>query len=353
MIRIRHAFAACFALLTIVAATASPAGAQDFSALTGKTVRFIIGANGGGSTDRYARLFIDSLQPLLPNTTLVAQNLPGGDGQLAIAEAMGAGPNAVTILVIQTGPFYEQLRQTTPPAIDIGRFHAIGSLASNQRVLGMRTSLGAADFDELVALDRNLITLTNSVTAANHMESIIVAAITGIHTQIVTGVEDQLRDPMIMAGEADLSVSSFLNLRPLFQSGAAIPVLRTGTTGYAADLASLPTLADVARPGTPPELIEMIDTLNILGRLLMAVPGTDPAAVDALRAAFAEVVAAPAVAAAYAAQSLDLSPTGGAEVERRMGTLLGNASAGAAFREYLACGEREAEAGRQIDCPAP
>ena len=352
MNRARRNLFVCLAAFSSSLATASGPAAQALDALDGKTVRFIIGANAGGSTDRYARLFIDALRPLLPNATLVAQNLAGGDGYLAIAEASTAGPNAITLVFVQTGPIYEQLRQASSPSIDIGQFHPIGSLATNQRVVGVRASLGATTFEELVALDRHLITPTNSATAANHMEAVLVGAATGIRIRPIVGLQDELRDPMMMAGEVDLSVASYLNLRPLFQSGTAIPVLRTGSSDYLPDLALLPTLADVVAPGTPPELIEVMDTLNLLGRLLMAVPHTDPAAVEALRASFDAVVTSPEVVALYAAQSLDLSPTPGEEVERRMAALLGDEDAGAVFRSFLACGEEEAAAGTPVDCSA-
>jgi tripartite-type tricarboxylate transporter receptor subunit TctC len=352
MNRVRPSLLACLAFAAFLTGPASEASAQTYEALNGKTLRFIIGANGGGSTDRYSRVFLDGLRAVLPNATVVAQNVPGGDGQLAIAEAATAGPNAVTLIIVQTGPIYEQLRQTTVPQIDIGKFRPIGSLATNQRLVGVRTSLGATTFEELVALDRQLVTLTNSATAANHMESVLVAAATGIHLKLIVGATDEMRDPLMMAGEADLSVSSYLNLRTLFDGAVAIPLLRTGLTGYDAEFEAVPTLAEMALPGTPPELLEMMDTLNVLGRMIMAVPATDPAVVDALRAAFDEVVASPAVAAAYEAQSFDLSPTSGAEVERRMITLLGDAEAGSAFRAYLACGEEEAAAGTEIDCAA-
>lgn len=340
-------------LLLMTAIGLSPqAAAQGLAALDGRTVRIIVGANPGGSTDRYARLLIDALEPMLPNTALLAQNLPGGDGLLAVAEGAMAGPNAITLVVIQTGPLYEQLRRTDSPSIDIGEFHPIGSLATNQRVVAVRSSLGAASFAELVALDRHLVDATYSATASNHMDSLLVAAMTAMHTHVVTGVDDEVRDPMMMAGEVDLSVSTYLNLRPLFLSGAAIPLLRTGASGYQADLAELPTLADVALPETPPELIAMMDTLNLIGRLVMAVPNTDPGVVAALRIAFDEAVASPEVQRAYAAQSLDLSPTPGAEIERRISVLLHDAPAGEAFRAYLACGEDESERGVSVDCSA-
>lgn len=352
MDRARYALRALLAAVVLLSGFAHPAAAQTFDALTGKTVRFIIGANAGGTTDRFARVFIDALRPLLPGTTLLAQNVPGGDGQLALVEASAAGRNVVTAVFLQAGPIYDQLRQPTVPSVDIGRFRPIGSLASNQRMVGIRASLGVTTLDELVALDRQLVTLTNSVTASNHMEAILFAAMTGVRLKVVTGVSEDMRDSLMLAGEVDLSVTPYLSLRKMIEAGVGIAILRTGTSGYPPDLAALPTLADVLPADTPPGLIEAVDTLNVLGRMLMAVPETDEMVVDALRAAFDEVVASPAVAAAYAAQSFDLSPTPGIEVERRMVALLGNEAVAATFRAYLACGEEEAESGKELDCAA-
>jgi hypothetical protein len=155
---------------------------------------------------------------------------------------------------------------------------------------------------------------------------------------------------MMMADEVDISVASYLNLKPLLDSGVGIAVLRSSEAGYPPEFAALPSLADVALPGTPPQVIEIMDTLNALGRLVMAVPNTDPAVVDALRTAFDQLVATPSVVELFASQRLDLVPMAGAELEERMATLLGDRAAGDIFRAYLACGEEEAAAGTAIDC---
>ncbi len=326
------------------------ASAQGADPLAGKTLRFIIGANAGGSSDNYARIFIDQLRPLFPNTTMVAQNLPGADGQFAIVEAAASGPNAVTLVFIQPGPIYDQLRQSTAPAIDLATFHPIGALASNQRLVIVRTSLGATNFDEVVALGLRLKTPTTSAVAANHVESVLIDAVTPLELDVIAGVDDQVRNPMFIAGELDAIVTSYFNVRTLFESGHMVAVLRTGETGYPPEFASLPSLADVALPGTPPEVIEIMDTLNALGRLLIAAPNTDPAAVEALRVGFDEVVAAPALAAEYDRLGLSFGPMSGHELEARMVTLLADRHAGDIFRAYLACGAEGAVGPAAVQC---
>jgi hypothetical protein len=153
---------------------------------------------------------------------------------------------------------------------------------------------------------------------------------------------------MFIAGELDALVSSYFNVRTLYESGYLLAILRTGESGYPPEFDALPSLADVALPGTPPEVIGIMDTLNVLGRLLMAAPNTEPATVTALRAAFDEVVASPGLAGLYEAQRLSLAPVPGRELEVRMHTLLADQGAGDIFRALLACGaESPATA---IDC---
>lgn len=330
-------------------AAAQGAGAD---ALAGKTIRFVIGASAGGSTDRYARNFIGALEPLLPNASLVAQNVAGGNGVLALVEAATASPNLITLVFFQAGPIYSQLREPASSPVDISQFHPIGSLSGNQRLVIVRSSLAANSFADLVALDRQLVAPTDSVTAANHIESTLIGAITDLHLKIVTGVGDELRDPLLIAGDADLTVSGYLNSGPLLESGAGVAVLRMGESGYPAQFESLPTLADVARPGTPPQVVEIMDTLNALGRLLMAAPETDPAAVDALRGAFDQLVVMPSFVQSLGGQGLSLSPMSGVDLEERMLTLLADTEAGDLFRAYLACGDAEA-AGAPLDCTSP
>lgn len=155
-----------------------------------------------------------------------------------------------------------------------------------------------------------------------------------------------------MSGDADVAIGSQISLVPLIEAGQLVMVLRLGSAGYPPGLDAVPTLRDLARPEISREIIGLTESLNNLGRLVLAAPATDPAIVEALRLAFDAAMAHPATIAAYEGGDLVLAPTPGAAVEAAMRGLLGNASAREVLVGYLACGEREGGAADE-DCSRP
>jgi tripartite-type tricarboxylate transporter receptor subunit TctC len=340
------------ALVSALAPLCGPASAQapadPLAALEGRTIRFIIGGTPAGDADFYGRGFLDGLEAVLPQTTIHTQNISGGGGSLALVEAMasGGGP-VITLALVHSTPVYSQIFGSELAPFDLGEFHWIGALTNNQNVVAVRSSLGIASVEALVALGRPLVLPVSGT--AEEIEAGLLAAMTPLHLRIVPDVDDEIRDTLLLAGDADLALASYLSLKQRVDSGDLIIVLRIGSSGYPPELAGVSTLAETARPSISPQAVALTDSLDGLGRLVVAAPATDPADVEALRAAFDLAVAKPEVAAAYQRQSFVLAPTPGAEVERQMDLLLGNVAAGDLFAAYLACGRQETS-GPEQEC---
>jgi hypothetical protein len=64
-----------------------PAQADELDILSGKTIRFIVGAGPTSGTSKYARPFADELKRLLPDTTIRVQSIDGVGSALARDEA--------------------------------------------------------------------------------------------------------------------------------------------------------------------------------------------------------------------------------------------------------------------------
>ncbi|MCC6984349.1 MAG: hypothetical protein IT535_13855, partial [Bauldia sp.] len=214
-------------------------------------------------------------------------------------------------------------------------------LTNNQRVLFARASLGAGSVADLVALGAPLTVPVDSVGSIAEVEATLVSAITDLTLDVKVGFDDALRDSLLLSGGADLAVNNYLAMKPLIDGGQLIPVLRIGAHGYPPELDAVPTLAAVAQPGTPDELVETIDSLNNLGRMVLAAPATSPEAVDDLRRAFDLTVASPGLAATYAAATLNLNPTSGAELAERVGAVLADPEIAALLNAFIDCGRAE------------
>ena len=119
----------------------SPAahGQADFFA--GKQIKIVVGFSAGGIIDLWARLFALYLGKYIPgNPTLVVQNLPGGGSMIAANQLFNvAKPDGLTLAMLSSGLYFDQLLGAKEVKYDWAKFAWIGSPVKNFEVLTMRS----------------------------------------------------------------------------------------------------------------------------------------------------------------------------------------------------------------------
>jgi tripartite-type tricarboxylate transporter receptor subunit TctC len=330
---------------------ASAAGiAAEFDILNGKTLRFVIGGPAGQNNDRTARLFIEALKKKVPGMTVAAQNNAGASGQLALTEAQGATGDAITLVSTQPGPIYSQLAGTGAGDIDLPAFHWLGSMAGNQRLAISPKALNGQSFEQLKGLGRQLVSLAASAGSSSETETLIVNAITGLNMRVITGFDEDERTAMLLSGEADIVLGSFdSKTKALVDSGDVFPLFQIGGSPLPSEYSSTPALRDLAPADAPKEIIEVMESLNIMGRLIVAAPNTAPEVVEALRTAFDQIMADPEVVKSFAGAKMTVAPTSGKDVQSRVEGFFANPETIELFRSYIDCGKR-ISAGEVTSC---
>ena len=114
-------------------------GQVDF--FTGKQIKIVVGFSAGGIIDLWARLFALYLGKYIPgNPTLVVQNLPGGGSMIAANQLFNvAKPDGLTLAMLSSGLYFDQLLGAKEVKYDWARFGWIGSPVKNFEVLTMRS----------------------------------------------------------------------------------------------------------------------------------------------------------------------------------------------------------------------
>ena len=339
---LRRLLAACLLLASLLALVA-PARSDQFEALKGKEIRAIIGGKPGAGTDLMGRAFFAALGRVLPETTIHIQTISGGAGAAAVKELAEATGNLVTVSVFGNGPIYSDLLATEAVPYDISKLQWLGSLASSRRVMSIRKTLGPTSFETLLKFDRQPLTPSSSAGSPNNIEALLINAITGLHLKVVPGFEDAQIETMLMAGDADVRIAGSFQIAPLIESGDMIPILRLGDGAYPESMKSLVKLATVALPQAPRELVLLMETLNQLGRPYAAAPGTDPAIVAALRAAFPIANEDPAFKEFMNKEGFIASSTLGGELQTALDSLLSNPNLRSIVRQGLECGKAMSE----------
>ena len=219
------------------------------------------------------------------------------------------------------GALYNQILGTAVLDFDLEEIRWIGVFAGDRRVLGLRKGFGTT-FEALGKSDVQPLMLGSSPRSLAVLETRMINAISGSRMRIGTGFDDGLRRSMILSGDGDVLLQGLGDLQPLINSGDLVPVLRYSGDGYPSELDGVPTLAEVARPGTSPELIDLMLAFNDLSQFLGAAPSTSPAEVEALRAAFDLAVTRPGYVGRVEAHGLVSRPVPGARVAERVSGLL-------------------------------
>lgn len=319
----------------------SPAKADDLDALRGKTIRFIITSPATVGTGLYSRPLVDGLKRVLPDSSVLSQNISGGGAAAGIVEALNARGQAVTVMAAHVGSIYQQMTGIPAAPYDLRQFHWIGAMTTNQRVAATAAK-GIKTLDDLKALGRTrqLISPAGGAGTTNHIEAVLVSAMTGLNLRVVGGATEAQRTTLMMSSDVDLTITSYYAIKHLVESGDIVPLFKIGRSGYPDEIKDLPDFDDVAREGTDARVLAAMDSLNSLGRIVAAAPNTAPEVVAALRVAFDKAMASPELAAAYEAQGLVLAPTKGAEVGRQIEELLGDPETTRLVAAYLDCGRK-------------
>ena len=105
-----------------------------------KTIQVVIGSAPGGLYDRWGCLFAQHLGKYIPgNPSLVAQNMPGGGSMIATNYLYGlAKPDGLTIGMLQTFMYLQQLVGVPEVKYDVRKFNWLGSQEKGQMMLYIR-----------------------------------------------------------------------------------------------------------------------------------------------------------------------------------------------------------------------
>ena len=334
--------------LVVGASLALAGSAHADNALDGATLRVVIAHKAGNTTDTMARLFAKTLEKYLPDTSINVQNLDGNGGTLAMQEIHAAHGSLVTIGFVNSSVVFSQATQGDDLPYDIKQFHWIGALASSQRVLVVRKdALDRADPGKPNTDTKPLLSLTMSANAQNHVDGLLLNALTNLRLKMVPGFKTDQQNAMLLAGDADAGIGTYENFREFIESGDLVPVLKFGTVGYPDQLATLQTLDDVALPNAPRAVVSMSRELSDMGRFVLAAPSTSEAQVAALAAAFDQVVSDADYLDGLKKANFIGTPAKASVVTAFINDLLGSAEAVKQLRAVVACGQQISDGARQ------
>ena len=317
---VRHCIAALLAVMAgvIFAAVARAQTAEEF--FKGKTLRFTVVYEPGGTYDLYSRLVIVHLPKHIPgNPAIIVQYMPGAGGMVGTVNLFEKAPRDGTQLgMLPRDIAVNQMLHPDAARYDAKRFSWLGRVASYTGVMMVMSRTGVKTAEDLHK--SQVVAGSWGNTTDSFVTPTLLNALAGTHFKIVTGNRGAADvDLAIERGEADARVASWTALKSTraewLNDGRIVVPFQTGLKRHA-DLPDLPLISDLAQSGDGRRILEFMNSDSSVGWNVVAPPEVPADRVAALRGALAATMRDPDFLADARKQGLEIAPGSGEEVQQ-------------------------------------
>ena len=258
------------------AAIAAVAAAPPLRAQTGRPITVLVPNPPGGGTDFAARLFQDALSRAL-GTSVVIDNRPGANGNIAILAAVRAAPDGHTLLMQYSGYHAGNPAMMREPGWDPVRdLSPVGMATVAPHGVFVSPDLPVSTLAEFIAYAKDRPGRLNYASAGNGSIQHIAGALFGraIGTQMAhvpyRGAAPALQD--VAGGRVEMFITTPSSAIGLVRGGR-LKALAIASDARISALPEVPTTAEAGLPGfvvdawfaffapagTPPQIVERIN----------------------------------------------------------------------------------------------
>jgi tripartite-type tricarboxylate transporter receptor subunit TctC len=283
----------------------------------GKSITFIIGSAAGGGYDTYSRLIASHIgQHLEGQPRVVPQNMPGA-GSIRASNFLynAARKDGTAIGMLDQAIYLNQILGTPELKIDATKFNWIGRLLANSAVLFARRDAPVKKIEDV--FEKELIASTTGT--ASKLNWTVLKNALGMKFTLIQGYQGTGDSILaLQRGEVDALSMEWPILRitgePLMREQKINLLLQTGLE-KAAGLSQIPRMIDLARNEDERKLLELFSSPSLIGRSVVAPPGTPPERVAELRRAFMATMRDPVFLSDLKRARLEISPLSGEELQ--------------------------------------
>jgi len=301
-------FVAMIGLLVTAGCALWPLASQAQEPYPSRTVKIVIPAAPGSTTDTLARLVADQLTQKWGKATIV-ENIPGGAMNIGAGTVARAAADGYTLMIAPPSPLSYNHLIYRDPGYDPTKFVPITMLAKIPNVLVVRKDFPAATLKELIAYGKaNPGTLTyasQGVGSTAHLSAAQLEAQAGIKMVHVPyrGAQPALTD--VIAGHVDMFFDTLATSVPLYRDGK-VKLMGVADLQRAGTVPDVPTFSEAALPG--------FKSITWFG--LVAPPATPAALTEKINRDVVEILKRPEVGDKLRKISLEAGATTPAETTK-------------------------------------
>ena len=314
---------ACYMFLLPVA-TAAHAQSDPF--YKGKSIKIVVGFTAGGIVDLWARLFTQYLGKYIPgNPDLIVQNVPGGGSMIAANQLYNiAKPDGLTLAMISTGLYFDQLLGAKEVQFDWAKFAWIGSPVRNFEVLTMRADTPYRSIEDIQKAAQPPRCGTTGTGATGHYFPKFIEEALGAKINVVLGYPGNREVELaIERGEVQcyaITKEAFLREpgRSWLKTGFVRALVQGGQKRDAL-FPDTPTIYELMDKHKTPDPVRRLATVLLspgaLGRPLMGPPNLPADRLKTLRDAYAKMIGDPEFLADAKKRDWDVEFNSGPDLE--------------------------------------
>jgi tripartite-type tricarboxylate transporter receptor subunit TctC len=310
----------------LLLAFTSLADAQSESFFKGKTIKIVVGFTAGGIVDLWARLFTQYWGKYIAgNPDLIVQNVPGGGSMVAANQLYNiAKPDGLTLGMVSTGLYFDQLIGLKEVQFDWAKFGWIGSPVRNFEVLTMRSDAPYRTIEDIQKASQPPRCGTTGTGATGHYFPKFLEEALGAKFHLVLGYPGN-RDVEVAIERGEVHCYAITKEAFLREPGRTwlkkgfVRALVQGGQKRDSLFSDVPTVYELMDKHKTPDAIKRFATVLLspgdFGRPLIAPPNMPAERLKLLRDAYAKMVSDPEFLADAKKRDWDVEYISGQELE--------------------------------------
>jgi tripartite-type tricarboxylate transporter receptor subunit TctC len=266
----------------------SPQLVADF--YKGKTVKIVIGADSGNTTDLWARIIAPYLAKRL-GATVVISNQGGGGGLVARNDMYRlVKPDGLTIMMDPSGALMPPwLLNGEGVAYDITKLEYLGGLRDSEPAIAVAPNSPYTSVEKLQKAGKQIKFAVSGVSSLLSIHALNAIEVLNLNAMVGAGYKNSAAYAMAMnQGEADAICSPLDSVKRFEREGQAKVLLLTALhrDEQFTDVPCLPEVTKLSDSG-----MSLLKALPANGKIAFAPPGTPKDRVQFLKDSFTAVLA--------------------------------------------------------------
>jgi tripartite-type tricarboxylate transporter receptor subunit TctC len=291
--------AVVYGMMGLFVQAAFGASEEASKALSGKTIRIIVGYSPGGGFDTLTRVIARHLpKHITGNPKIIVSNMTGAGGAVALNYVYARGtPDGLTWVASDGALVLSKILGLPGPEFDVDKFPWLGvGQTENQACMVMtRTGINTA---EQFLRSPTPVRLASTVPGDSvHIRPVIAAEAVGANFKIIQGYPGTADMRLAMqSGDADAACWGWESMKvtgaDMMQRKEAIPILQIGLERHP-DLPNIPNILDFPMSNDAKAMLRLVAGPGAIAKLFAVSPGTPQSLLNVLRKGFADTLKDP------------------------------------------------------------